>query len=63
MKSIFCDKCKKDITIEWFDPDGRSGHCTGCGKDLCGLCSGNWRDIDVAYSVCSSRQADAEVVE
>ena len=42
MKKVFCDRCDKDITKDWYEAGNGAGNCPECGDNLCSDCAGNW---------------------
>jgi hypothetical protein len=51
--TIRCDRCKKDITKEFYD---LGGNCTECGDDLCESCAGTW-DEEGRCESCQKQEA------
>jgi hypothetical protein len=49
---MFCDRCGKDISEEFYD---LGGNCTYCGDNLCAECAGEWND----YGECEKCQQPA----
>jgi hypothetical protein len=46
---MFCDRCGKDISAEFYD---LGGNCAYCGDNLCAECAGEWSD----YGECEKCQ-------
>lgn len=49
MKRILCDRCGKDIHLEF---RALAGNCTSCGDNLCTACAGAWNE----YGECAKCQ-------
>jgi hypothetical protein len=41
-EGIICDRCGKDITMEFYK---NGGNCTYCGEDLCADCAAGWNEF------------------
>jgi hypothetical protein len=46
---IICNRCGKNISVEFFD---LGGNCACCGDDLCAECAGGWNE----YGECKRCQ-------
>jgi single-strand DNA-binding protein len=49
---ITCDRCGKDISIEFYE---EGGNCTACGDNLCKECAGDW-DEDGQCRACHEKE-------